>query len=160
MLFRSLPFLAENPVDWWRRWHISLAQFFRDHVYYPLFFLLKEIHICVFVTFLANGLWHGLYLHYFYLGLYWAFFVNAYLLFQKFWDGALKRDVERGEGQDSQRREHDCEPSRLASNALARRWNQCHREPSLPPEPDPLAEHGSRREGDYSEQSEIGRAHV
>ena len=32
----NMPYLAENPSDFWRRWHISLSTWFRDYVYIPL----------------------------------------------------------------------------------------------------------------------------
>jgi D-alanyl-lipoteichoic acid acyltransferase DltB (MBOAT superfamily) len=31
-----LPYLAENPSDFWRRWHISLSSWLRDYLYVPL----------------------------------------------------------------------------------------------------------------------------
>ncbi len=56
------PFLAANPADLWRRWHISLSEWFRDYVYRPLggnrggrFFTLRNLLI----TMLVAGLWHG-----------------------------------------------------------------------------------------------------
>jgi alginate O-acetyltransferase complex protein AlgI len=32
----DLPYIAKNPSDFWRRWHISLSSWFRDYVYIPL----------------------------------------------------------------------------------------------------------------------------
>lgn len=56
------PYRAQNIADFWRRWHISLSQWFRDHVYIPLG---GSAHgpamgvIAVLVTFALTGLWHG-----------------------------------------------------------------------------------------------------
>jgi alginate O-acetyltransferase complex protein AlgI len=30
------PYLARNVRDFWRRWHMTLSEFFRDFVYIPL----------------------------------------------------------------------------------------------------------------------------
>jgi len=56
------PYSALGPVDFWRRWHISLSSWFRDYVYIPLggsragqARTIRNIMI----TFLLSGLWHG-----------------------------------------------------------------------------------------------------
>ena len=56
------PYLARNPVDFWRRWNISLSSWFRDYVYIPLggsrggtWRWVRN----VLVTFLLSGFWHG-----------------------------------------------------------------------------------------------------
>jgi alginate O-acetyltransferase complex protein AlgI len=58
----NAPVLAISPGDFWRRWHLSLSQWFRDYVYIPLGGdrngHLRWI-IAVAVTFLVSGLWHG-----------------------------------------------------------------------------------------------------
>jgi D-alanyl-lipoteichoic acid acyltransferase DltB (MBOAT superfamily) len=57
-----LPFLAQNPSDYWRRWHISLSTWLRDYLYIPLggnrgSNLLKYRNLMV--TMVLGGLWHG-----------------------------------------------------------------------------------------------------
>jgi len=32
----NLPYFATNPQDFWQRWHISLSNWFRDYLYYPI----------------------------------------------------------------------------------------------------------------------------
>ena len=56
------PFLATSVSDFWRRWHISLSNWFRDYLYFPL----GGSHVSearwvfnVMVVFLVSGLWHG-----------------------------------------------------------------------------------------------------
>jgi alginate O-acetyltransferase complex protein AlgI len=59
--FRS-PVLAVSPADFWRRWHVSLSQWFRDYVYIPLGGDRRGVPrwvLAVAVTFLLSGLWHG-----------------------------------------------------------------------------------------------------
>ena len=57
-----LPFFAQNPSDYWRRWHISLSTWLRDYLYIPLggnrgSNLLKYRNIMV--TMVLGGVWHG-----------------------------------------------------------------------------------------------------
>lgn len=65
----NAPFHALSIQDYWNRWHISLSQWIRDYIYYPLYRLLSE-HlsslnstllgaVSLFLSFLLCGLWHG-----------------------------------------------------------------------------------------------------
>ncbi len=58
----NLPFLASNPSELWRRWHITLSNWFRDYVYANL----RKLHpsalmnnAALMLTMLLVGLWHG-----------------------------------------------------------------------------------------------------
>lgn len=56
------PYLATNPSDFWRRWHISLSTWFRDYVYIPLGGNRNgswQTARNLFLTLLLAGLWHG-----------------------------------------------------------------------------------------------------
>lgn len=63
------PYLSSTPVQFWNRWHISLTQWFREYLYFPLTRRLllatrrKAMRLVqVFsnlVTMLLIGLWHG-----------------------------------------------------------------------------------------------------
>ena len=56
------PYLALSITDFWRRWHISLSQWLRDYLWYPLganrHGPLKTFRNLM-VTMLIGGLWHG-----------------------------------------------------------------------------------------------------
>ncbi len=57
------PFSARSLGDFWRRWHITLAAWFREYVFYPLErrrlpLLGQQVNILL--VFLLTGLWHGL----------------------------------------------------------------------------------------------------
>lgn len=57
------PYLSKNIGEFWRRWHISLSNWFRDYVFYPL--ERKRIKwigqpVNILVVFLLTGLWHGI----------------------------------------------------------------------------------------------------
>jgi D-alanyl-lipoteichoic acid acyltransferase DltB (MBOAT superfamily) len=56
------PYMATGPIDFWRRWHISLSTWFRDYVYIPLGGSRgtpEAVAGHIMVTFLLSGFWHG-----------------------------------------------------------------------------------------------------
>lgn len=56
------PYLARSPLDFWRRWHISLSSWFRDYLYIPLGgnrVSLPRWTLNLMIVFLVSGLWHG-----------------------------------------------------------------------------------------------------
>ena len=58
----KLPWFSRSPQDFWRRWHISLSEWFRDYVYIPLGGSRKGlirtcINLCI--TMALVGLWHS-----------------------------------------------------------------------------------------------------
>ena len=58
----NLPYLATNPSEFWRRWHISLSEWLRDYVYIPLGGSRKgslRTYINIFLVMVVSGLWHG-----------------------------------------------------------------------------------------------------
>lgn len=58
----NLPYLAKNPSDFWKRWHISLSSWFREYVYFPLGGNRKgkaRTYFNLFVTMVLSGIWHG-----------------------------------------------------------------------------------------------------
>ncbi len=58
----NLPYFAQNPQDFWRRWHISLSTWLRDYLYIPLGGSRKgelRTYINLMITMILGGLWHG-----------------------------------------------------------------------------------------------------
>ncbi|MGV3658739.1 MAG: MBOAT family O-acyltransferase [Prosthecobacter sp.] len=56
------PYLAENPSDFWRRWHISLSSALRDYIFIPLSMASPSIAATcrnMLVVMMLAGLWHG-----------------------------------------------------------------------------------------------------
>lgn len=57
------PYISKSVSEFWRRWHMSLGQWFRDYVYFPLGgSRVKSKGRLVFNTFVVwilTGIWHG-----------------------------------------------------------------------------------------------------
>ncbi len=78
------PYLSENIVEFWNRWHLSFSTWLRDYIFYPLrrFFLKSGLKSSGFValvipplvTMALSGIWHGVGLTFAVWGLYHAFF--------------------------------------------------------------------------------------
>ncbi len=73
------PFFAKNTAEFWRRWHITLGEWMKDYVFYPVsvsaplrtlsksarkrfgqFGKRLPVYAASLVTWTATGLWHGL----------------------------------------------------------------------------------------------------
>ncbi|MCR5507332.1 MAG: MBOAT family protein [Lachnospiraceae bacterium] len=60
----NYPYMTESVSRFWRRWHISLSEWFRDYVYIPLGGSRGKsplrVYVNLFIVWLLTGLWHGL----------------------------------------------------------------------------------------------------
>lgn len=78
----ATPYFSHSFSNFWRNWHISLSQWFRDYVYIPLGGNKKgstKMDINIMITFLLSGLWHGANLNF----LIWGFFHGSFLAAEK-----------------------------------------------------------------------------
>lgn len=56
------PFKSKNPVELWKRWHITLGRFFTRYLYIPLGGSKKGTArslMNLFIIFVVSGIWHG-----------------------------------------------------------------------------------------------------
>ena len=80
----NFPYFAQNISDFWRRWHMSLSNWFRDYIFIPLggskVSTIKFIRN-ILVVFLVSGLWHGANWTYVFWGLTHAliYFITQYI---------------------------------------------------------------------------------
>lgn len=69
------PYRARSITEFWRRWHISLGQWFRDYVYIPLGGNRKGISVQIrnlLVVWALTGIWHGKGFNFLVWGLYFG----------------------------------------------------------------------------------------
>ena len=62
MINFRVPYLATNPSEFWRRWHVSLSTWLRDYLYIPLGGNRRgkgRTYTNLLLTMLLGGLWHG-----------------------------------------------------------------------------------------------------
>ena len=77
------PYLSLSPIEFWRRWHISLSTWFRDYVFFPLERTRKGKNSFLqygntILVFLLTGLWHGAEWNFILWGLYYGIFISIY----------------------------------------------------------------------------------
>ena len=68
----NFPYAASSITDFWKRWHISLTNFFRDYLYIPLGGNRKGKTRTIlnrFIVFFTTGLWHGAAFNFIFWGL-------------------------------------------------------------------------------------------
>ena len=82
----NYPYIADSVGDFWKRWHISLTDWFHDYVYYPLGgsrvknkdFMVRNM----FIVWLLTGIWHGANWNF----LFWGLMYFVILLAERFFD--------------------------------------------------------------------------
>ena len=80
------PYLAVNPSDFWKRWHISFSSWIRDYLYIPLGGSrggLWKTTQATFGAMLLSGLWHGASWTFVLWGTYHAVLITGYRLVSK-----------------------------------------------------------------------------
>lgn len=73
------PYKAQNIIEFWRRWHMTLSKFLRDYVYIPLGGNRKgepRRLINLMLTMIIGGVWHGAGWTF----IFWGFLHGAYLV--------------------------------------------------------------------------------
>ena len=78
----DFPYTSTSVTEFWRRWHISLGNWFKEYVYIPLGGNRKSparTYINIFIVFLLTGVWHGAGLAY----IVWGLLHGAFRLLEK-----------------------------------------------------------------------------
>ena len=97
------PFFSKSAAEFWRRWHISLGEWFKDYVYTPIVMSsrVKKIGkwgrkhvgkrfgnsimkiIALLAVWILTGLWHGTGINYIVWGLMWGIIIIISAIFDK-----------------------------------------------------------------------------
>ena len=83
------PFLAINPPDYWRRWHITLSEWLKDYFFTPFYKFLSERkslkpypisrqNLALFLTFVVMGYWNGFTNHFVVSGILFGLYSVVY----------------------------------------------------------------------------------
>lgn len=108
------PYFSKTIPEFWRRWHMSLGEWFKDYIYYPIsvsrlvrnvkkkskskkFAELFAACFPIFIVWLTTGIWHGASWNYVAWGLYYAVIMIAGTVFEpvcKTVNSKLKIDTE------------------------------------------------------------------
>jgi alginate O-acetyltransferase complex protein AlgI len=76
------PYISASITEFWRRWHITLSQWFRDYLYIPLGGNRKSslrTYLNLWIVFLLCGIWHGASWTF----LYWGIFHGSFLVLER-----------------------------------------------------------------------------
>jgi alginate O-acetyltransferase complex protein AlgI len=86
--FRA-PYFSRNFTEFWKRWHITLSEWLRDYVYYPVsrvlsrsnssYQTLTSLVLPPLITMLVSGMWHGFTLNM----LLWGGLHGSYLIIER-----------------------------------------------------------------------------
>ena len=80
----NYPYTAKSARDFWRRWHISLSEWFREYLYIPLGGnrngTLRTL-LNMLAVWICTGLWHGASLNFVAWGLYYFLILSIERLF-------------------------------------------------------------------------------
>ena len=89
----NYPYISRSITDFWRRWHMSLTNWFRTYVFIPLEFKRRRVKFLrqqtnILLVFFLTGLWHGASWNYVIWGIYFGLVLA---LEASGWGRALKK---------------------------------------------------------------------
>jgi alginate O-acetyltransferase complex protein AlgI len=105
------PFFSTSVGEFWRRWHISLGEWFKDYVFYPMsmskfsFKINKRLiswkfggfwssffpmAVTMIIVWSLTGIWHGTQLIYIFYGLYYGLIIIFETIFEHYFGTAKK----------------------------------------------------------------------
>ncbi len=86
--FRA-PYFSRNFTEFWKRWHITLSEWLRDYIYYPISRAISRSHstyrslanlvVPPLITMLVSGMWHGFSLNM----IFWGGLHGSYLIVER-----------------------------------------------------------------------------
>jgi len=93
----NFPYISKSITEFWRRWHITLSQWFRDYLYIPLGGNRKgnyRTYFNLFMVFVLCGIWHGASWAFLIWGIYHGLFLVIERLGLKKWLNKLPKIIQ------------------------------------------------------------------
>lgn len=87
----NYPYAASSITDFWKRWHISLTNFFREYVYIPLGGNRNgKIRTVInrYIVFFTTGLWHGASFNF----IFWGMAHGTLMSIERFFNHSSRKD--------------------------------------------------------------------
>ena len=88
----NYPLISSSITEFWRRWHMTLSNFFKDYIYIPLGGNRCSIPIQIrnlLLVWILTGLWHGASWNF----IFWGLYFFCFLVFEKW---ILKKYLKKG----------------------------------------------------------------
>ncbi|MCC2679637.1 MAG: Alginate o-acetyltransferase algI [Pseudobdellovibrio sp.] len=79
----NYPYLSRSPLEFWRRWNISLSMWFKDYLYIPLGGNRSHHLRNIFITMALSGLWHGASWNFIFWGMYYGILMVITLIIRR-----------------------------------------------------------------------------
>lgn len=73
------PYMATSPVEYWKRWHITLSNWVKEYIYFPVLLKFKSINIAILAAFMLVGAWHGFKKELFFWVISWCLYQAIYI---------------------------------------------------------------------------------
>lgn len=86
----NYPYISKSIKEFWRRWHISLSQWFRDYLYIPLGgnrCTTGRVYLNIMIVFIFTGLWHGANWNF----VIWGVFNGVLIIFESVFKNIFKK---------------------------------------------------------------------
>ncbi|MFC1953738.1 MBOAT family O-acyltransferase [Chloroflexota bacterium] len=84
----NFPYISKSITEFWRRWHMSLSQWFRDYLYIPLGgnrVSMPRWILNILIVWSLTGFWHGASWNF----MFWGFYFGVLLLVERLFLGKL-----------------------------------------------------------------------
>ena len=82
------PIFATNTSEYWNRWHMTLSNWCRNYVYFPILIRSKSLYLALYSSFLVMGLWHHVGLTW----VMWAVWHASGILIYSFWSRLTRKN--------------------------------------------------------------------
>lgn len=77
------PYMSQNPLEIWNRWHMSFTTWIKDYIYFPLLLKTRNVGLSVFVLFICLGAFHEISFRFLAWACMWTMIALAYSAYVK-----------------------------------------------------------------------------